>query len=139
MRLLLADQSEQVPRAVRQDDAMDFRVVLHRPQGVVERLLRRALRQTGESLFGGMYVLAAHRFAQLFPALAAARSRSRQNGFQYFPLASAMFLYARGVSIEHLEYRQRLRFGGQLLRNVKCRRERHHRVESDIILAAKSA
>ncbi len=56
MRVPLSDQIDERPSAVRKDDAMDFRVILHGVlQGVV-RLVERALRDLSKGTFGAFEV-----------------------------------------------------------------------------------
>ena len=58
---------------------------------------------------------------------------------QNFLLASAALLNAIGIPVKHLEDRQRLQFCGKFLGHVQRRRQGHHGVEADVVLAAKSA
>ena len=61
---------------------------------------------------------------------------ARGNRMQHFVFSPAMLLDAIGVAVQYLENRKRLLDLGQLDRHVVGRRKRHHRVETDIILAA---
>ena len=71
--------------------------------------------------------------------LVAALGRSGRDRVQHFALAAAVFVNAVGVAIEHLQHRQRLPLDRQLARHVVGRRQGHHRVEADIVLAAERA
>ena len=139
MRLFFSNDVQQIPGPIRQHDAMNFRIVLHSVEQMIERFLRRALRQRGKSLLRFAHVLLSHRFAQDLAAHLARREARWLDRVQDLIFAPAALLNAIGISVEHFEDWQRLRFGGQLLRHVQCRPERHHGMKTDVILAAEGA
>jgi len=71
MGLVFADEVEQVPGAIREDDPMDFGVVLHGIEEMIEGIVRAELGQRSERALGIVHVLAVDRFAQDFAARAA--------------------------------------------------------------------
>ena len=73
--LLLADEAEQVPRAIRKDDAVDFGVILHGEEELIQRGVRRKLRQRGEGPLRFVAILAADSFTQDLSASAALGQR----------------------------------------------------------------
>ena len=118
VRLLLPDQSEQVPGAIRQHHTVDFRVVLHGEEEMIERVVGRALRERRKGSFRRLHFLASHGLAQDFAARINLGERRRFDRMQHFLFAPAAFLDAIGIAVKHLEDRQRLQFGGELLRHV---------------------
>ncbi len=138
VRVVAADEIEQVPGAIGQHDAVDFGVVLHGVEEVVERVVGGELGERGEGPLGFGHVFAVDGFAEEFGAGAAFAERGRFDGVKDFFVAPAFFLDSVGISVKDLEDRQRLERLGQLARHVERRRQRHHGVEADVILAAES-
>ena len=64
VRVLEADQAQQVPGSVWQHGAVDFGIVLHGDEHVVEGFVGPTGSQGGERPLGTDHVLAAHFFAQ---------------------------------------------------------------------------
>ena len=118
---------------------MDFGVVLHRKQQIVERVVRGALRKCGEGSFRRVHLFTSHGLAQDIAARMNLGKGCRFDRMQNLLFASAALLNAIRIPVKHLEDRQRLQFCGKLLGHVQRRRQGHHGVEADVILAAKSA
>ncbi len=117
---------------------MHVRGVVHRVQQVVEGLVDRAAHQGGKRLLGCDDVLVPRGLAQSFTAVFTWADVGRRNRVQHFAGAAAMFVNAVGVAIKNFEDRQRLAFPRQFQRHVIGGRQRHHRMEANIVLAAKS-
>src|SRR5271155_4546863 len=101
--MLQTDQGEQVPGAVGEHRTVDFRVVLNGEQEVVERFLGSALRQCGESMFGGFQVLGPHPFAQGLASCAPRRQSRGCDRVQNLVASSTALLDAATVAIKDLE------------------------------------
>ncbi len=87
--------------------------------------------------FGRVHIAASGNFAQMFAGTSAVRQRVRRHGVQHFVRTTAKFLDPVGVAIENFQHRQRFALGRQLARHMIRRRQRHERVEADVVFAAK--
>ena len=58
------DEPEQIPRAIREHDAMDLGLILHGVKQIVERLVRGFLRARGENFLGQGHILGMHGIRQ---------------------------------------------------------------------------
>ena len=136
MGLFLADDVEQLPGAVGEDDAVDLGVVLDGDEQAVERLVGRDGGDRGEGALGLVHVLAAHGVAEGLARVVPGREHARLDRVQHFRGAAAVFLDAVRVAVEHLEHGQRATVFGQLARHVIGGGEGHQGVEADVVLAA---
>ena len=117
---------------------MDFGVIVHGKKQIVEGVVRRAFGDGRENLFRFVHVFAPNGLTENF-AIGSAIEMAGFDGVQNFAFAPAMLLDAIGVSVEDFEDGERLAFFRQFLRHMESRGQRHHRVEPDVIFAAKSA
>ena len=136
MGLFLADDVEQLPGAVGEDDAVDLGVVLDGDEQAVERLVGRDGGDRGEGALGLVHVLAAHGVAEGLARVVPGREHARLDRVQHFRGAAAVFLDAVRVAVEDLEHGQGAAVFGQLARHVIGGGERHQGVEADVVLAA---
>ena len=137
--LFLADQPEQIPGAIRKNDAVDFRVVVNGVEETVEGVIGRAIGEGRERLFGLGELFAADQIAHFFASERFAIEWRRGHGMEDFVFASASFLDAVGVAVKDFEDGESLRLGRQLLRHVPGGRQRHQGVKADVIFAAEGA
>ncbi len=112
MGLLLPDEAEQIPGAIRQDDAMDFRVVLYDLEKLVKGIIGTALRQYGKGALGFGHVLTMNGFAETFGAWKRPGNRRELDGVKDFFFAPAPFLDAIRVPVKDFEDRERLKARG---------------------------
>ena len=76
VRLLLANEAEEIPGAVGHHHAVHFVVIMHGVQDCIEGILGGGCRQRGEHRLGPFQVLVAHRIAK---GLAGDGSRREHN------------------------------------------------------------
>ena len=109
------------------------------PEQFVKRIFDRSLRQRGKNTLGLIHILAPHRFTQFRSIEILPRPVARLDRMQNFFFTPAAFLDSIRVAVKNLENRQGLQRLGKLSGHVQCGRQRHHRVEPNVVFAAKSA
>jgi hypothetical protein len=114
-------------------------VVLHRVEQVVQRVVGIAHGERGERGLCPAHVLRPDRLPQHLAARPAGGRVRRLHLTQNFAAAAAGLLDPPGVPVEHLEHRQRRALRRQLARHVVRGRQRHERVEPDVVLPAERA
>ena len=136
VRMLVADQPEQVPGPIGQDDTVDLGIVLHGKQQAVESVRGSSPREGRENAFRLGHVLAANGVAQDLAASLVRRRLDRTDRMKHLGLAPAVLLNPACVAVEHLEHGKRTAGVGQFHRHVVGRGQGHHRVEAHVVLAA---
>ena len=118
---------------------MNFCVLLHGVEVVIEGVVRGKLREGGKGLLGFVDILAVDGVAEKFAAGPVIGKQRRFDRVKNFLFASASFLNAIGVSVQDFEDGQRLKGVRKFARHVQRRRQRHHRVETDVVFTAEGA
>ena len=137
--VLFTDEIEQIPGAIGKDHAMDFGVILHSLQQTIEGFFGTKRGHARKGTLGLGHILMMDGAPERFGRRQRTWSFRGTDRTKDFFLASTLFLDAVGIAVKHFENRQRLKGFGKLAGHVERRRQRHHRMETDVILPTESA
>src|SRR5437867_388790 len=139
MGLLFANEVQKVPGSIRENDTVNFSVILDGTEQVVECRLGSELGDRGKASLGFGDIFIPDGLKKKFSRWTALDCRRRKDRMQDLVLATALFLNTIGITVKDFEYRQRLQRRRQLLGHVKRRRQSHHGMKTDVIFAAEGA